>query len=100
MEQYKVEILDTAINDLSEIIDYLNTMSPTAAFRYYDLLTGKIDSLSVMPERCPVARDIQLRLRGYRFLAVENYLVFFVITANIVQVRRILYGRRQYENLL
>jgi toxin ParE1/3/4 len=100
MGRYSVKILPAAQADLDGIIDYLNTLSPQAAFRYYDLLAEKISSLSDMPERCPMARDTQLRLRGYRFLPVENYLVFFVITGETVQIRRILYGRRQYESLL
>lgn len=85
---------------MAEIVDYLNTLSSQAALRYYDLLTEKITSLSSMPERCPLVRDVQLRLRGYRFLVVENYLVFFVIIDTVVQVRRILYCRRQYESFL
>jgi plasmid stabilization system protein ParE len=100
MGQYKVVILRPAQEDIADIIGYLNTLSPQAALRYYDLLVEKIDSLSNMPERCPLARDTQLRLRVYRFLLVEDYLVFFVIIGNTVRIRRILYGRRQYESLL
>lgn len=100
MGQYKIAILGPAQEDLAEIIAYLNTLSNQAALRYYDLLIEKIGSLSDMPERCPMARDTQLRLRGYRFLVVEDYMVFFVITGNTVRIRRILYGRRQYESLL
>ncbi|MBS3975924.1 MAG: type II toxin-antitoxin system RelE/ParE family toxin [Syntrophomonadaceae bacterium] len=100
MGQYRVKILTKAQEDLDEIVDYLNTLSPEAAFRYYDLLVEKINSLSDMPKRCPLARDTQLRLRGYHYLVVENYLVFFVIIGDVVQIRRILFGRRQYESLL
>jgi addiction module RelE/StbE family toxin len=100
MGQYRVKILTKAQEDLDEIVDYLNTLSPKVAFRYYDLLVEKINSLSDMPKRCPLARDTQLRLRGYRYLVVENYLVFFVIIGDVVQIRRILFGRRQYESLL
>ena len=57
-------------------------------------------SLSDMPERCALARDTQLRLRGYRVLMVEKYLVLFVILSKTVQVRRIIYGKRQYEALI
>lgn len=100
MERYKVRILPAAQEDMAEIVEYLNTLSPQAALRYYDLLVERIESLSDMPERCPKTRDAQLLLRGFHYLVVENYLVFFIITGDIVQVHRILYGRRQYENLL
>jgi toxin ParE1/3/4 len=100
MGRYKVKVLTPAQEDMAEIVDYLNTLSPQAALRYYDLLVEKIESLSDMPERCPRARDTQLCLRGYHYLVVENYLVFFIIAGDTVQIHRILYGRRQYETLL
>ena len=53
MEKYEVKIFPTAKQDLLEIIDYLNTLSPETALRYYDKLTEEIGGLSHMPERCP-----------------------------------------------
>jgi addiction module RelE/StbE family toxin len=100
MERYEIKILRAAQDDLNEIVDYLNTLSPQAALTYYDLIVDGIMSLTEMPERCPRVRDERLRLRGYRFLVVKNYMVFFVILGNIVQIRRILYGKRQYGDLL
>ena len=100
MEKYNVLLYPTAKQDFLEIIDYLNTLSPEAALRYYDLLTEEISSLSHMPERCPHPRDLALAAKGYRYLIVKDYLVFYVISGNTVQIRRILYGRRDYQSLL
>lgn len=100
MARYKVTIYPAAKQDLLDIIDYLNTLSPEAALRYYDLLTGQIASLERMPERCPKPKDLALAAKGYRCLIVKDYLVFYVIVGNTVQVRRILYGRRDYRTLL
>ena len=96
MEQYNVKIFPTAQSDLKDIVD----LSSEAALRYYDLIVEKIGTLQVMPERCALARDTQLRLRGYRLLFVKNYIVFFVVNGRTVEVRRILYAKRQYESLL
>ena len=100
MEVYKVKIFPTAQNDLREIIDHLNTLSADVAIRYFDLIIEKVNTLTTMPERCPLAKDIQLRLRGYRTLLVKNYILFYVIRGKIVEIRRILYARRQYDELL
>lgn len=100
MESYKVKIYPAAKQDLLDIIDYLNTLSPDVALRYYDLLTEEIASLSQMPERCPRPRDLALAAKGYRCMAVKNYLVFYVVDGDTVQIRRILYGRRDYSSLL
>ena len=100
METYEVKIYPAAKQDLLDIIDYLNALSPDAALRYYDLLTEEIASLSYMPERCPHPKDLALAAKGYRCLVVKKYLVFYVVKGDTVQIRRILYGRRAYSSLL
>lgn len=100
METYKVKIYPAAKQDFMDVIDYLNTLSKEAALRYYDLLTEQISSLSHLPERCPHPRDAALSLKGYRYLIVENYLVFYVVVGDTVQIRRILYAKRDYRTLL
>lgn len=100
METYKVRIYPAAKQDLLDIVDYLNTLSPDAAVRMYDKITQEIMSLSKMPERCPRPRDLALVAKGYRYLIVEKYLVFYVVAHDTVQIRRILYGRRNYQQLL
>ena len=100
MEHYNVKIYPSAEQDLRSIIDYLNTLSPSTALRYYDLLIEEIESLSQMPHRCPRPKDLALAAKGYRILRVKNYLVFYVVSSDTVQVRRILYGRRDYSSLL
>ena len=100
METYKIKTFPTAKQDLEEVIGYLNTLSPDAASKYYDLLVEEIASLSKMPERCPKPKDLALAVKGYRYLIVKNYLVFYVIIGDTVQIRRILYARRDYSALL
>lgn len=100
MEKYKVKIYPAAKQDLLDIVDHLNTLSPDAALRYYDLLTEEIAGLSYMPERCPRPKDLALAAKGYRCLLVKNYLVFYVVDRDTVQIRRVLYGRRDYSSLL
>jgi plasmid stabilization system protein ParE len=100
MDGYKVILYPTAQQDLLAVIDYLNTLSGEVALRYYDTLTAQIASLSQMPERCPRPKDLALAAKGYRYLVVHDYLVFYVVSGDTVQIRRILYGRRDYERLL
>lgn len=97
MERFEIKIYPSAKRDLTYIIEYLNTLS---ALRQYDHFIEKISVLSELPERYPLLKDTQLRLKAYRMLIVDNYLVFYVVKGNTVQIRRILYGRRKYEFLL
>ena len=100
MGKYKIKVFPVAQDDLRDIVVYLNTLSHQAALEYYDLIVEGIGSLAKMPKRCPLAKDLQLRLRGYRTLLVKNYIVFYVMNENTVEIHRILYAKRQYAELL
>jgi len=100
MEKYRLLLFPSAKQDLQDIVDYVNKLSPDAALKLYDEIVEGIGSLSQMPMRCPLMKSPVLRAKGYRALIVHNYLVFYVVNGNQVEIRRILYGRRQYEFLL
>ena len=100
MEAYKIKILPSAKRDLQEIVDYLNTLSKDAALECYDLIVSEIASLSTMPERHPHPRDLPLAAKGYRYMSVKNYLVFYMVSGDTVQIHRIVYARRDYSRLL
>lgn len=100
MKNYRIKIYPAAEKDLQDIIAYLSTFSYDAALRYYDKIIAEISYLSEMPFRCPVPRDFSLAARGYRYLIVKDYLVFYVVEDSVVQIRRVLYGRRDYTKLL
>lgn len=100
MERYNIRIYKKAQDDLEEIVKYLNQFYPVTAIKYYDLVIAEISKLSINPKRCALVREEALRRKGYRYLLVENYIVFFVIRETTVQVRRILYNKQQYKNFL
>lgn len=99
-QNYKVKLYPTAEQDLLDIINDLNTLSSEVALQYYDLLTEQIANLSSMPERCARSRDLILAAKGYRYLIVKKYLVFFIVAEDTVQIHRILYGRSDYRSIL
>lgn len=100
MGKHSILIFPSAKQDLQDIADYVNDLSPDTALKLYDEIVEGISSLSQMPGRCPLMKNPVLRAKGYRVLIVHNYLVFYVMSGNRVEIRRILYGRRQYEFLL
>ena len=99
-QNYKVKLYPTAEQDLLDIINDLNTLSSEVALQYYDLLTEQIASLSSMPERFARSRDLILAAKGYRYLILKKYLVFFIVAEDTVQIHRILYGRSDYRSIL
>ena len=102
MQEYNVVFSQTAESDLDDVIEYLSNFSPSIARRYYDEIMVKALSLSLMPQRCSFVHDNDLREKGYRWLFVRNYTIFFVIDEkdNIVDIRAIMYSGREYTALL
>ena len=100
MEQYNIRIYKKAQEDLEEIVKYLNQFYTKTAMKYYDLVIAEISKLTMNPKRCALVREEPLRRKGYRYLLVNNYIVFFVIKETTVQVRRILYNKQQYKTFL
>ena len=99
MEEYKLKIMPSAQIDILDIVEHMNVLPPETAGTNYESFIEQIGALSIIPERCPLAKDTQLRLRGYRTLAVNDYTVFFVIRSTAVEIRRVLYSKKQYERL-
>jgi len=100
MEGYNVRISPAAQNDLTDITCHLGAVTPEDILKAFDQFMEKIGVLATTPEFCPLARDAQLRLRGYRLLPIEDYIAFYVINGKNVEIRRILYARRQYDRLV
>ena len=99
MDKYDVLISPVAQSDLLGIFEYLATLAPEEAAQYYERFMKESETLRTAPKNCPLARDPQLCLRGYRVLATEDYLFFFIISGGNVEIRRILHSRRQYDRL-
>ena len=100
MEDYSVKIFSAAQDDLRSIVEYLNTLSYDTAMQYYTQLLEIPEILTTAPEIRPLAKDMQLRLRGYRTLPVKEFIIFYVIKEKTVELRRILFAKKQYDTLI
>ena len=104
MANYQVDVSEPAENDLKEIVRYIASQlsAPLSAIHLMDFIESAIEDLSDMPQRFPLISDERLSQMGYRKLVVKNYVVFFSIDERnkVVEVGRILYGRRDWINLL
>lgn len=99
-KKYHVTIYPTAETDLLEIKDYFENklkITPNNLFqKFYDSL----DLLETNPLIHPLLKDKYLHQLGYRMFPIDNFLVFYVIENNEVQIHRFLYGKRDYLLIL
>lgn len=104
MAQYRVDLSEPAENDLVMIVRYIASQlnSPISALNLLELLEKQMASLSKSPQRYSLVADERLSKLGYRKLPVKNYVVFFSIDekSKVVDIERILYGRRDWMQIL
>lgn len=104
MTKYRVDVSEPAENDLRGIVRYIASLlsAPVSALHMMELFEEAMTGLSDMPQRCPLVADERLSQMGYRKLIVKNHIVFFSIDERnkVVNVERILYGRRGWLGFL
>ena len=99
-KRYTIRYLSTAEKDLEDIFDYISNDNPSAAMSLVENFDISISKLAENPYLGAVPKDTRLRNLGYRMLVVDMHLVFYIVKKNVIQVRRVIHGARQYGFLL
>ncbi|MCL6591521.1 MAG: type II toxin-antitoxin system RelE/ParE family toxin [Firmicutes bacterium] len=99
---YKLEYLPLARKDLRDIVNYIvNTLkAPKAAMDFLDALEKSLFRVQQFPYACKVYHPVEPLESEYRTLPVKNYLVFYIVTEDAVEVRRIVYAKMNIEKLI
>lgn len=104
MKNFLVIITEPAEADLREIADYISRelMDPSAALHLISKIAEAVFELEQLPLRFALVSDERLANQGIRKLVVDNYIVFYVVSEKntSVTIIRILYGKRDWNNLL
>ena len=98
--KYTIRFLRAAEEDLRGIITYIGLDNPSAATAFADKIENRLSSLSSHPLLGKIPDEDELANMGYRFLVVQNYLIFYTIEKRVIWVHRIMHGARKYMNLL
>jgi addiction module RelE/StbE family toxin len=99
-KKYKIVYLPVAQNDLTGIIEYIRLDSPESALNMLQKFDDSISRLGKFPFTGVTPKDRRLELLGYKILVIGNYLVFYVVRDDVIEIRRIIHGKRNYEFLL
>lgn len=100
-ENYQLRFLPLFEKDLNAIVDYISQslQNPRAA---HDLLNAveRADTKLARPLAFPAYPSIHKRRHPYYYIRVKNLIIFYVVLGNTMEVRRILYSKRNFEDLL
>jgi toxin ParE1/3/4 len=99
-DKYEVRLLRTAEDDLTGIIIYIAADRLTAATKIADKFNKKLALLADNPHLGSVPNEDSLEQLGYRYLVVDNYLIFYILESPIIYIHRIIHGARNYTRLL
>ena len=99
-DKYQVRLLSIAEEDFTEIISFIATDNLTAADVIANKIEKNLELLSENPNLGRIPREEEIRNLGYRYLIVQNYLIFYTIEEKTIFIHRILHGARNYKSLL
>jgi len=97
-----IHISDRAQSDLAEIQKYISVElgNPSSAHSVLRRIAADIRALkNYAMLGTPLRSTVEL-LNSYRFLVTGSYLTFYRVSGNDVFIDRILYGRRNYMDIL
>jgi toxin ParE1/3/4 len=87
---------DDASADLDEICTYLELHNAKVASRLFDRIRKKCKLVADFPE---MGRSYEELIPGLKGFVVDNYVVFYVIVGDSVQILRIVSGYRDIEKI-
>ncbi len=101
---YALFFMPLASDDLGEIYTHISERlaAPAAADHLLDKIENKLNLLCEFPGLGAELSDPYLAEKGYHRLLVDNYLIFYLIDEieRKIIVMRILYGARDYQDIL
>ena len=102
MKKYNIEYSMESKQDLIDIKRYIkyNLQEPNTAQKLITNIKNEIDSLKDNPEMYSVIDDDIIKRFKIRKLVVDNYIVFYRINDENIQIVRVMYGRRNWITLL
>lgn len=102
MKKYTLRYLSLANQDLLEIVDYIqyNLQNPVVAKNTLLSIERAILKTLEMPESFAIWQSSKSRKQPYRRINVGNYSVWYVVLDDVMEIRRVLYSRRDETKLL
>jgi addiction module RelE/StbE family toxin len=97
----EITYLPSFQQDLNAITEYIiyTLEAPQAALNLLDELEKSINNLKEFPLAHRLYRPIKPIPTEYRVVTVKNYLVFYVVLGETIEIHRIIYKKRNVSQL-
>ena len=98
---YKISYLPLALDDLKDIVRYISYKleSPRAAQRLLSKIDREVRKIASNPFRCRLYASPEKLKYEYRVLHIDNYSLFYVTENEKIEIHRVIYSRRDIEEV-
>jgi hypothetical protein len=104
MKHYRLAISESFNRDLERATYYISEVlkNRSAAQTLAQKTKKALSDLQANAYGYPLVRDEKLANQGYRWKAVNNYIIFFIASddCELIKVFRFLYKRRNWSHIL
>lgn len=101
-QNYQIRYSPLFEADLTKIIEYI--VCKLNNLQAAESLLGEVERSIIERSKCPLAFEpypsIKHREYQYYRIFIKNFIVFYIVTGNVIEVRRILYKRRNIKEQL
>ena len=100
--KYTIKYTDTFIKQFNNILKYFiyKLQNKIAAENFYDEVIKEIEKRSECPKSLEKDNSIRKRKNTYYRIYVKNYTIFYTVKDNVMEIRRILCSRRNFDKLI
>ena len=101
-KKYKIKYLPLFYNDLDQITDYImyKLNNEIAANNFINKLEDEINKRAYNPDSFEKYTSIRKRDSTYYRIYIKNYTVFYTVKDDIMEIRRILFSKRNFDKLI
>ena len=101
-KRYKLRFLPLFEEDLIQIVDYIpdQLQNPQAADALVDAVQRAIQERTTCAEAFEPYHSAKERQYPYYRIYVRNYTIYYVVIGDVMEVRRILYNKRDLRKSL
>jgi toxin ParE1/3/4 len=97
LNKYALIISEPAISDLNEIWMFIAQDNPVNADIFINKLYDECEKLTMQPR---VGRSREELLPDLRSIAYKNYIIFYRINGEYIEMVRILHGARDIDSII
>ena len=100
--KYSIRYTPTFIKQFNNILSYFihKLNNKIVAENFYNEVIKEIENRRIKQKNYEKYIGNKKRKNEYYRIYVKNYIIFYVVIDNVMEIRRILYSKRNFERLI